>query len=201
MKNSKLTTIKWILKIGILLTGVVLSIVHFIPGNGFTKLWSYLATIALPFAMDILRLFKVKISDRFEIAYLVFIIPAMILGIDFDVYKIIYPFDKFVHFFSGILAVFGAREVIDQSSARPKEYWFKFLWSVAFAAFVAAVWECFEFFCDQFLGQSMQQLIAPGVEDTMWDIVVGLLGGIVGTFFAFPPKGDKTAKLSKSTKK
>ena len=114
MKTQKL--IKLILKWGIFATGAVLAIIYFIPGTEFHKIWSYVATMALPFAMDILRFFGIKISDRFEIAYLVFVIPAMVLGIDFDIYKVILPFDKIVHSASGVLAAFGAREIIDQAS-------------------------------------------------------------------------------------
>lgn len=180
--------IKWILKWGILLTGAILAIVHFIPGTGFTKIWSYLATMALPFVMDILRIFGIKVSNRFEIAYLIFIIPAMVMGIDFDVYKIIYPFDKIVHGASGVLVAFGAREIIDQASGRPDEMWFKALFSISFVALTAVLWECFEFSCDQLLGQSMQQLIEPGIADTMWDIIVALIGGMIGTILAFPAK-------------
>lgn len=188
--------IKWVLKWGILGTGAVLAILYFIPGTGFTKIWSYLATIALPFAMDILRFFGVKISDRFEIAYLIFVIPAMVLGIDFDIYKVILPFDKIVHCASGVLTAFGAREIIDQASAKPDEMWFKALWSISFVAFVAALWECFEFSCDQLLGQNMQELIAPGtgLSDTMWDIIVALIGGMVGTILAFPVKRQNRKK-------
>lgn len=191
MKAQKL--IKLILKWGIFATGAVLAILYFIPGTGFHKIWSYLATMALPFAMDILRFFGIKISDRFEIAYLVFVIPAMVLGINFDVYKAILPFDKIVHSASGVLAAFGAREIIDQASGKPDAMWFKALFAISFVAFTAALWECFEFSCDQLLGQSMQELIAPGtgLQDTMWDIIVALLGGMVGTILAFPTKRNR----------
>lgn len=194
MKTQK--AIKSILKWGILVTGATLAILYFIPGTGFTKIWSYLATMALPFVMDILRIFGIKVSNKFEIAYLVFIIPAMVLGIDFDIYKVILPFDKVVHSASGLLAAFGAREIIDQASAKPDEMWFKALWSIAFVALTAALWECFEFSCDQLLGQSMQELIAPGtgLQDTMWDIIVALLGGMVGTILAFPVKRQNKKK-------
>ncbi len=175
-----------LLKIAIVITGSVLAILYFIPGTGFTKIWSYLATLALPFAMDFARLIGIKVSKRFELAYLLFIIPAMVLGIDFDIYKIIYPFDKIVHTLSGTLTAFGAREIIDQASGKPDQMWFKALFSMAFVAFVAAIWECFEFLMDQVTGTNMQELIAPGIQDTMYDMIVALVGGAIGTVLAFP---------------
>ena len=175
-----------LLKIGIALTGAVLAILYFIPGTGFVKIWSYLATIGLPFVMDVLRLLGLRVSKRFELAYLLFIIPAMVAGIDFDVYKIIYPFDKIVHTLSGVLTAFGAREIIDQASGKPDQIWFKALFSIAFVALVAVLWECFEFLMDQVAGMHMQELIAPGIADTMFDMIVALIGGVIGTILAFP---------------
>ncbi|MBR5408459.1 DUF2238 domain-containing protein [Candidatus Saccharibacteria bacterium] len=188
MEKSTIKTIKNILKYGIVLSGVVLVVLHFIPDSNFTKIWSYLATIALPFVMDFLRIFGLKISNRLEIAYLLFLIPAMVLGIDFNVYSIVYPFDKIVHCASGLLAAFCAREIIDQTSQKSGELWFKALFSICFVAFTAAAWECFEFACDQIAGQHMQELITTGLDDTMWDIIVALIGGVVGTVLAFPVK-------------
>ncbi len=175
-----------LLKIGIVITGAVLAIIHFIPGTNFPKIWSYLATMGLPFVMDVLRLLKIKVSKRFELAYLLFLIPAMVMGIDFDVYKIIYPFDKIVHTLSGVLTAFGAREIIDQASGKPDQMWFKALFSMAFVALVAVLWECFEFSADQIAGLHMQELIAPGIADTMFDMIVALVGGVIGTVLAFP---------------
>ena len=177
-----------LLKFGIVITGAVLAILYFIPDNGFVKIWSYLATVALPFAMDALRLIGIKVSRRFELAYLLFIIPAMVLGIDLDVYKVFYPFDKIVHTLSGVLTAFGAREIIDQASGKPDQMWFKALFSMAFVALVAVLWECFEFLMDQVTGTKMQELIAPGISDTMFDMIVALIGGAIGTILAFPVK-------------
>lgn len=178
-------TVVKILKYTLSAIGVVLLILHFVPNTGFTKVWSYLATILLPFVIDIVRLTGVKVSKQFELCYLIFLIPAMILGIDFDIYKVFYPLDKIAHGFSGVLSAFGAKEILDQASAKPDEKWFKILWTIAFVGFVAMLWECFEFACDQIGGTSMQQLIAPGISDTMYDMIVAMIGGIIGTILIF----------------
>lgn len=177
-----------ILKYTLAALGVFLVVLHFIPNTGYNKIWSYLATILLPFVIDIARLLGVKVSKEFEMCYLIFLIPAMILGIDFDLYKVFYPLDKIAHGFSGVLSAFGAKEILDQASGRPDEKWFKVLFIIAFVGFVAMLWECFEFACDQIGGTSMQQLIAPGISDTMYDMIVAMVGGIVGTIFIFVRK-------------
>lgn len=174
-----------ILKIGIVLTGLVLSVMFFSQVSGTYKIWSYLATMLLPFAVDFVRLFGLKVSEKFELAYLLFIIPAMVLGIDLDLYKIVYPFDKIVHGLSGVLAAFGAREILLQGSGKPDKPGFKVMFALSFVAFTAVAWECTEFLIDQVAGTNMQELIQCGTADTMYDMVTAMIGGVVGTMLAF----------------
>ena len=195
--RSKLKILNYILKAIIFLSGLVLMVMFFSKASGTYKIWSYLATMALPFSVDLVRLLGLKISDRLEAAILIFIIPAMILGIDLDWYKIIYPFDKIVHGASGILAAFGAREIINQASGKPDNIWFKVTFSICFVSFTAVTWECIEFLIDRFAGTNMQELITPGIEDTMFDLIVAMLGGIIGTVLAFGHLGSTKNKTKK----
>lgn len=174
-----------ILKAGIVLAGLVLAIMFFSQVSGTYKIWSYLATMVLPFAVDIVRIFGLKVSKEFELAYLLFLIPAMVMGIDLDVYKIFYPFDKIVHGLSGVLAAYGAKEIILQASGKPDKLGFKVLFSICFVAFTAVAWECTEFLIDQIAGTNMQELIQCGTADTMYDMIIALVGGVAGTILAF----------------
>lgn len=182
------------LKVAILASGAILAILHFIPNTNFPKILSYLATMALPFGIDFLRLIGLKLSKRIEIAYLLFLIVAMVVGIDLDLYKNFAPYDKIVHTLSGVLTAYGARELIDQASGKPDQMWFKVLFSLGFVALVAVLWECYEFSYDQITGGHMQELITPGLEDTMYDIIVALIGGMIGTVLAFPMRKDRQKK-------
>ncbi len=193
--------INFILKFIIALFGVGLFIAHIIDPVAWPKTWSYIATIFLPFIPEILKFFGLNMTVRLQIAYSLFLGISMIAGIDFDLYRVWYIFgnpcfDKIVHCISGIMAAFVAKEILDRNyegtdvkvsggKARVKHYDTRFTWLfiVSFVAFTAAAWECFEFLYDQTTGGSMQQLITPGVEDTMWDIVGALAAGII---FAFP---------------
>ena len=180
------------LKYGIVATGIILFFVHFIPGSWFIKPLSYIATVGLAFAPDLLRLFGIKISKTFEIWYYIFIVFAMILGIDFDFYKWeFFPYDKVVHLASGALSAAGAKELLNQASGKPDKLWFKALFSMSFVAFVAVLWECFEFMMDRLFGQHMQELISTGVADTMFDLISALIGGIIATTITFPTRVTK----------
>ena len=38
---------------------------------------------------------------------------------------------------------------------------------------------------DQVTGSKMQELIAPGIADTMFDMIVALIGGVIGTVLVY----------------
>ena len=131
----------------------------------------------------------------------------MVLGIDLDWYKtfIIFgspSYDKIVHTLSGVFSAFLAKEILDNvydgkdsaaksastsstSAVKIKKYStaFAFLFIISFVFFIAAAWECFEFSYDQLCGGHMQELNAPGVGDTMGDIISAGIGGIIFAFF------------------
>lgn len=187
-------------KIIISLFGIGFTIAHFIDPIAWPKLASYLVTIVLPFVPEILKFFGLNTTTRLQISFSLFLGLAMVMGIDFDLYKTWYIFgnpcfDKIVHTISGVFAAFVAKEILDRnyegaeikvggSKARVKHYDSRFAWIfiVSFVALTAAGWECYEFLYDQITGGHMQELIAPGVGDTMWDIVGALAAGIVTAF-------------------
>lgn len=199
MKKT-LSKLNLILKIIISLFGLGLLIAHFINPEAWPKVWSYLVTIILPFIPDIFKLFGLNTTVRLQIAFTLFLGVAMVMGIDFDLYKIWYIFgnpcfDKIAHGLSGVLAAFVAKEVLDNnydgtdvkvtgSKLKVKHYDTRFTWLfiVSFVALTACGWECFEFLYDQITGGTMQELITAGLDDTMWDMVLALGTGIVTAF-------------------
>ena len=200
MKKEILGKVSLGLKIVVSLFGVGLFILHLVDPEIWTKTGSYLVTIILPFIPDILRLFGLNITTRLQIAYVLFLGVAMVMGIDFDLYKTWYIFgnpcfDKVAHVLSGVLAGFVAKEILDNSydgldvrvtgsKSRVKHYDTRFTWLfiVSFVAMTAACWECFEFLYDQITGGTMQTLIVDGLDDTMWDIVSAVVAGIIVAF-------------------
>lgn len=199
MKKS-LDKINLILKIIIALFGVGFIITHIIDPVAWPKLGSYLVTIVLPFVPDILKLFGFNTSTRLQIAFSLFLVLSMVMGIDFDLYKTWYIFgnpcfDKIAHATSGVMAAFVAKEILERNydgknvkvtggKAIVKHYDTRFTWIfiVSFVALTAAGWECFEFLYDQITGGNMQTLITDGIDDTMWDIIGALALGIVSAF-------------------
>lgn len=121
-----------------------------------------------------------------------------------------YPsYDKIVHSLSGVFTAFCGKEILDhfydgkdatdhtgkitekktgssgQSTIKRKIYHsgFAFLFIICFVVFIAAMWECFEFTYDQLCGGHMQELNAPGVGDTMGDIISASIAGFLTAIF------------------
>ena len=206
-KTSNLAKLDLIIKFLIAFSGVALTIMHFIDPVTWHKLPSYLVTIILPFIPDLIEKINLHTSTKLRLAYSLFLVIAMVFGIDLDWYKNLiifgYPsYDKIVHTLSGIFSAFLAKEILDNvydgkdsavkststsstSAVKIKKYStaFAFLFIISFVFFVAAAWECFEFSYDQLYGGHMQELNAPGVGDTMGDIISAGIGGIIFAFF------------------
>ena len=206
-KTSNLAKLDLIIKFLIACSGVALAVMHFVDPATWHKLPSYLVTIILPFVPDLIAKINLHTSTKLRLAYSSFLIIAMVFGIDLDWYKNLiifgYPsYDKIVHTLSGVFSAFLAKEILDNvydgkdsivkssstsrtSEIKVKKYStaFAFLFIVSFVFFVAAAWECFEFSYDQLCGGHMQELNAPGVGDTMGDIISAGIGGLIFAFF------------------
>ena len=206
-KTSNLTKLDLSIKFLIVISGVALTVMHFVDPATWHKLPSYLVTIILPFVPDLIAKINLHTSTKLRLAYSSFLIIAMVLGIDLDWYKTLIIFgnpsyDKIVHTLSGVFSAFLAKEILDNvydgkdsavkssstsrtSEIKIKKYStaFAFLFIISFVFFVAAAWECFEFSYDQLCGGHMQELNAPGVGDTMGDIISAGIGGMIFAFF------------------
>lgn len=193
-KQKFLETAILALKALISLSGFLMVIGWFIAPEYWAKPLSYIATIVLPYIPDLFGLLKFKVSAPLVLAYEVFIVVAMVLGIDLNWYSEVLVtaandsyYDKIVHFSSGILVVAAGQEffqIYEQQSGRVRNVrWFQILFLMSAVALVAVGWECYEFLYDQLFDGNMQELVKSGVNDTMWDMIVSLLGGAIGAIF------------------
>jgi uncharacterized membrane protein YjdF len=138
-----------------------------------------LATIPLVFVIDLLEyLTKRKFSHALQIAYLFFILIAAIIGNSLMVYSMGAIYDKVVHFCSGALTVFAARELYGKEIANQRAI-IKFFFYVGIAALIAVAWETYEFLIDQLFSADMQRAAnQSSITDTMIDMIAALAGAI-----------------------
>lgn len=136
-------------------------------------------------AVLLLIAYILKVRDDLFFCGLLFVYFASPVGSVLDLYRSVGPYDKIVHFFSGILlASLGAMvmsmllkrtvKAVKKSNAYLfAQAVFAFFFSSAFAG----IWEIFEFTADRLSGGDMQR----GMVDTVTDIIAGNTGAL--TYF------------------
>jgi hypothetical protein len=170
------------IKIGLIVLAILVGVRCFIDPN-YSKYGGFLAGLVLPFGPEIIRLiFKGRVTPRIELLYYMFVFVALDLGICLDFYKTVPYFDKVVHFSSGVFSALAGHYAIQHYKMSTAPDHFKAIFIVGFSLGIAVVWEFFEFACDKLLGQSMQQLVSVGVDDTMWDLIMAFFGSLVGGY-------------------
>ncbi len=165
-----------------------LFLVKIIIDPNYNKWGGVIAGVGLPFLPVIIqKIYKSHISFRIQLVYYVFLFVALDLGICLDWYKTAPCFDKIIHFGSGILSALVGYYGLVYFKIKKAPRGFKFLFIISVCMLVAVGWECFEFCCDKFLGQSMQQLVSVGVDDTMFDLISAFVGSLIGATLMTTP--------------
>ncbi len=129
----------------------------------------------------------IKVSDGIFFSALVFIFLASPMGSILNLYRSFGPYDKFVHFISGILlAVFGMTVIqrLMKKCITAERYPFMvpmIFFACMFSSGAAGIWEIFEFVTDRLAGGGMQR----GMVDTVTDMIAGNTGALVYGIWAY----------------
>ena len=123
-----------------------------------------------------------KVSDQMYYHTLAFVYFASPVGSVLNFYRSIGPYDKIVHFFSGVLiAAFGYMiiwNMINKNNVDKNEHsklrGVSVLFSMLASGAGAGIWEIMEFTMDIIASGTMQR----GMVDTITDMIAGDLGGI-----------------------
>ena len=186
-----MTKLKRVLLLSIRACFIILALlflVRIIIDPNYNKWGGVLAGIGLPFLPPIIeKLFKFKMPFRIQLLFYIFLFIALDMGICMDLYKTVPLFDKVVHFGSGVLSTIVGYYMLVYYKSTKKPKFYRGVVIVGVSMLIAVAWEFFEFACDKFLGQHMQQLISVGVDDTMLDLLAATLGSILGAIlFTIP---------------
>ncbi len=132
-----------------------------------------------------LNRFSIRLPTKFLGAIAVFAFATLFLGEVFDFYERYWWWDILLHGGSaiafgliGFLFVFFMFEG-NKYAAPPIAVGFV---SFCLAVTIGVVWEIFEFSMDQMFGFNMQK---SGLVDTMWDLIVDMIGGSIGATAGF----------------
>ena len=168
------------------LTWVLWAALHGIVGWGLWQgAWRTAFVAGITLFVSLLPLLTPRLADfRLPQALIFFIVLfavcTLVMGEVFDFYERFWWWDVALH--SGSAVMFGLFGIIlvmvvfkgaDILASPFMTAFFAFTFAMA----VGAVWEIFEFAMDQLFGLNMQK---SGLMDTMWDLIVDALGGILG---------------------
>lgn len=142
-----------------------------------------LAAFLLPAVPQVLyRLCHLRPVYLLEIVFDGFVLAAVSFASLFGGYELIPCWDKILHFLSGFLfAVLGTAVYFAKKPGHaldPADAFNASLYTWMFAMMSAVLWEIWEYIVS-FSGADPQQVAQTGVGDTMGDIIVCTVGGLI----------------------
>lgn len=143
-----------------------------------------LPLIMIPFLLDKLRWYHM--NEILIFIYYLFLILALVLGSILGVYHKIWWFDLFTHFLSGIITSILAFIILEKNKfVNKNNKLFCLIFILFFTISIATCWEYFEFTSDKLFKIDVQLVAKTGVDDTMTDMLIATLGGIVSDIYYF----------------
>lgn len=176
----------------IIISSIIIEIIYFIllptkELNNILLLIVYIPVILIPKIFNYLfRKTKIKIEERLEFAYIIFLIIAFLLGSIMGFYSKIYWYDSFAHLLSGVFTAYVSTVVLTWLNRyNKKDIMFNIIFMILFTLSVAVLWECCEFTIDNILGTDTQKVLNTGVNDTMKDMICALCGSVLFIIYYF----------------
>jgi len=123
----------------------------------------------------LLKKIKIDLDIKLEFTYLLFIVLAYFFGVIINLYDKIDSYDTIMHFISGLFTGYIAINFIKEK----KKTIFNTLFILGFVSLIALSWEVFEYAASILFNVDPQKVELTGINDTMKDIIVALLGGII----------------------
>lgn len=134
----------------------------------------------LPYIIE--RIASIRLGNLTILIYTLFMILSPFVGSVLGLFKGQNIYDKICHTSFGYVGNYIGLLIVVQVVDKGKRPWFVGLSCLVFVMACASFWEIFEFVGDSCLGQTAQGVKVNGitpVTDTMWDIIVTLIGATV----------------------
>ena len=133
-----------------------------------------ISVVPIVFLPKLLLKFKVKIDNKLELIYLIFIFFAYFLGTVLNFYDRICIYDTLMHFLSGIFEAYIAISIY-----KGKNIIINSIFILGFVSLLSIGWEIFEYTSSIIFNVDPQKVVETGVNDTMKDLIVALFGGLL----------------------
>lgn len=176
----------WEIRLAWVLRGLILATaaVHLYQGALLYTLLCLAALTLMVVPPLLARTSRLNIPVEIELFGLWWLVTDMTLGRVLDLYEAVPLYDKVIHFGnSGLLALLSFLAIYAlRMTCRLQTGFFLNVSGIFLLTLGAgALWEILEFASDGLFGQGAQgsPLMAP-LEDTMWDLILDGLGGLIG---------------------
>ncbi len=145
---------------------------------------SILPIIMIPYLID--KIFHYQMKEGLQFTYYLFVLVALGLGSILGFYHHISWFDLLAHFLTGIFSsliacIFLQKYRLFQNDKKS----FIILFIILFSLSISTGWEFFEFFSDKIFNGDTQYVKSTGVDDTMEDMLIALLGSILFSGYCY----------------
>lgn len=162
----------------------VAAAVHYGLRQDAYHFWTALSTLALPVGLKLFYLlFRLKAVQQLNFIVLMFSMLGHTLGSALEFYQRIPHFDKFVHMLSGAFVgalCLGLYLCVRPDAPRTRQERIMALLFVFFGSMaVAGLWEICEYLVHAITGRDVQKVAATGINDTMQDMIVCLIGTLL----------------------
>lgn len=140
-----------------------------------------LGTLLVPVGLSLFyRLFRLRRVHQLDFWVLIFATLAYMLGSVAELYLALPGYDKLAHMLSGVfvgmLCLCLLRAVRPGRELNPEDTALALLFVFFGSMAVAGLWEVGEYYVYRITGRDVQRVAATGVNDTMQDMIVCLVG-------------------------
>ena len=175
MKNKKLILfIK-----AVFLIYLIFSSLRFLSNWGGKYFSMTIVACLTPFIMPLLmKLLKIEVPQEFYIINIIFVYFASLWGSCLGGYHLPY-FDKFTHFFSGIIFCEIAYIFYKHFLPNEKRKFLMFIFINALNAMIALFWEFYEYALLIFFNYDAINHYSTGIHDSITDMLVAVIGSFI----------------------
>ena len=186
--DNKLTNITSII---VIMTFIVTAILSITYGQWKILFISFLAIgcIALIFIIDyFFKRKKIILPPRFALVSILFIFLALFLGEIIALYSLLWWWDLLLHFIAGIyfviISLYLMQDIIkiDKVTTIKRYTILTLIFAFSFSITFGTLWEEFEFIGDYFFKTT---IVKWGLEDTMTDLLLKIIGAFITTIIYF----------------
>jgi len=166
---------KWLLRISI-----IISLIYTIFMSHWVGTLGGIIILVATFLVDYLSKRFLKIESIITTTVYLYCIFSLVMGSMLDFYDKIWWWDLLMHILSGVILGVIGNVMLNRNKEKNKvTKLIRFLFIVGIACIGGVVWEIYEFSIDSLFNLDTQLAKNYGVSDTMWDLIMDFIGGLI----------------------